>query len=295
MSAAHRDGSPHTSPFSPHDDHYSNEHSSRRRRTHDTPAYGRVHYPGDGYDFRRPVMSAAAGARDASVNGRRNDAPVIDLTDEDGAEESQGSERHTASTVSTDPGPAGSSRAQRLPRFGRPVIDVESSAEEEEHDTSHLPGANYLALPLARPTRPQFSGLRRPARLPSPPAGIDDVEFVEERPRSRPHTMSRQPTPATAAAPPARGPRSVTPYPTNIHQTIDLTEEDDDDIVLLNTQQRDWSESRPSKCNSCCRCTCSGRSRLWARRPNCQHVTRRRLEHWWEAHATASRYGGIRR
>ncbi|KAK3700770.1 hypothetical protein LTR37_015742 [Vermiconidia calcicola] len=246
MSATGRDDSS-ESLFLPHDDHYTNEQSSRRRRLHDPSQHHRVHYPGDGLDFRRPVMSSSAFPRDTNGNERRSNAPVIDLTAEDATQESRGSERHNTSRAAADAGTAGSSRAQRLPRFGRALIEIESSGDErEEHDTSNLPGASYLALPPLPPrTRPQYSHLRRPVRPPSPPANMDDVEFVEARPLSRPQTLSRQPTPGAATT--RGGPRSVTPYPTNMASTsaIDLTEEDDD-VVLLNARQREGANlARP--------------------------------------------------
>ena len=245
MSASHQDETP--------DDHYDNEHTPRRRRFHEH-SQRRIHYPGDGLDFRRPVMSASAAGREGSVNEGVGAAPVIDLTDEDGTEESQESERHATSSAGADvaaatTAAAGSSRAQRLPRYGRDIIDIPSSGEEEEEqDLSHLPGAQYLALPpmrTTRPHRPQFSSLRRPARPPSPPADMDDIEFLSARPVSRPRTMSRQTTPATAAAAPARGPRSVTPYPTNIHQPIDLTGDNDDDVMVTNIRQREGVNRDP--------------------------------------------------
>lgn len=180
-------------------------------------------------------MSTSAAPRESSVNEPRSQAPVIDLTDEDGTEESQGSEGQSTVVAEDGSGVAGSSRASRLPRFGRDVIDLESSGEEEEEDNSHLPGSNYLALPPRR-SRPHLSSLRRPARLPSPPRNMDDIEFLESRPRSRPLSTSRQPTPALDLR---RGPRSATPYPTHLHEPIDLTEDNDDDVVHLNTRTRE--------------------------------------------------------
>ena len=221
------------------DDHYASEHSSRRRRLALSPL-NRIHYPGDGLDFRRPVMStsaAAAPARDhtsrMNTNEGRSNAPVIDLTDEDGT----GGRSQGAASTASDMATAGSSRASRLPRFGANVIDIESliaeeeATEEEGREFDYLRG-NYLALPSARP---RFSSLRRPARPPSPPRDMDDIEFVEERTLSRPRTGSLAPTPAGPGAP---APRSVTPYPAGLDGPIDLTA-DDDEVVHLDTRQRD--------------------------------------------------------
>lgn len=261
MSASHGIDAAESS--APRDEHYTNEHSSRRRRLRtDTPepSFQRIRYPGDGLDYRRPVLSSAGnGTRDGSqVNGRhegaagegnvRTHATVIDLTDDDFTEESQTSERPAPAPVR--PAPAASSRAQRLPRFDRNIIDVEGVDDDEdlENNTStrNLPGANYLALPPRTAagtwTRPQFSSLRRPTRPPSPPAEMDEVEFVEARPRRG--ARIRQPSPRYMR-PPHRL-RSLTPYPDGLSEegVIDLTaEEDDDDVVLLNSRRREGSDN----------------------------------------------------
>ena len=238
MNASHRDDTP--DPFSGLlDEHYDNEQSSRRRRVNESPQSLRLppfHYPGDGLDFRRPVMSASSTARESTPNGRSNPV-VIDLTDEDGAQESQGSERPSRLAARSDRAVTGSSRAQRLPRWGRDLIDSPSSDDEdEEQDTSQLPGARYLALPGTR--RPQFSSLRRPPPEPSPPPDMDnDIEVLTSYriPRPRQRTASRRSTPALAQLQP---PRSVTPYPPNNSETIDLTQDDDEDVVHLGTAIR---------------------------------------------------------
>ncbi len=203
-----------------------------------------AHYAGDGFDFRRPVMSARGGYvrqdRDADINSNVR-APFIDLTDDDDMQDSPAGQLETPLSPT---GAVSGSRPQRLPRFGRNVLDSDNEEAEEYHPTSHLPGANYLALPQSRdPRRPMYSGLRRPARPPSPPADMDDVEFVEERaipqPRRRRSVADRQPTPGPNAGH-LNGPRSITPYPTGMsNEPIDLTADNDDDVVLLNARQRD--------------------------------------------------------
>lgn len=158
---------------------------------------------------------------------------VIDLTEED---DSQGTTSHATSTP-TMADTARSSRAQRLPRYGRNIIDMTSDGEEEHSEaTSSRPNfADYLPPPGHRNPRdhhPRISLLRRPQRHNTDASYMDDLEFVESRPRSRPQTVSRSNTPAVLPAQ-----RSVTPYPTGIHDTIDLTE-DDDDVVHLDTRTR---------------------------------------------------------
>ena len=236
MSASHRDDTPNPFPGLL-DERYDSEQSSRRRRFNESSRLPRLHYPGDGLDFRRPVMSASSTAREPNTNGRSNPV-VIDLTDEDGTQESQGSERASTSGMRNGRAATGSSRAQRLPRWGRDLVDSPSSGDEdEEQDTSQLPGARYLALPGSR--RSQYSTLRRPAPEPSPPPDMDDdIEVLTANtvPRPRQRTASRRSTPALAQL--RHPPRSATPFPTSLNEPIDLTQDDDEEVVHLETHQR---------------------------------------------------------
>lgn len=125
----------------------------------------------------------------------------------------------------------GNSRAQRPPRFGRNIIAIDDSSDDEERRTS---AARTTMRENGHPPRPQFAGLRRPGhvRQPSPPmAETEDFEITGERTASRPQTMSRQPTPNMAL------PRSFTPLPGQA--AVDLTQDDDDDVVHVNTTTRD--------------------------------------------------------
>lgn len=246
MSASHRESS--SDP--PRDTHYDSEHSSRRRRLRTDLPHLPIHYPGDGLDFRRPVMTTSVPHQRFEHESRtstRSRAAVIDLTDEDAVNERSESSEAPPRDFNL---PRGYPRAhaQRLPRFGRDVIEVDSSGEGEDEnegeelgeDLSNLPGANYLALPHRR-ARPHLSGLRRPARPPSPPTDMDDVEFLEERPRARPRAGERAGSRVSSLEPTRARilrERTVTPYPTGVGETIDLTEDNDDDIVHLNTRQR---------------------------------------------------------
>ncbi|KAK4540983.1 hypothetical protein LTR36_008352 [Oleoguttula mirabilis] len=154
-------------------------------------------YAGDGLDFRRPITSQ-------SRHSVTSAAPVIDLTEGDNAHDTGAEGTATAQ----------SSRARRLPRFGRELIEV---ADEPEPEPAFVPRPSLRV--------PQFAGLRRPARYrqPTPPGmdGDDDFEIVSERALSRP--ISRQHTPGV--------PRSITPYP------IDLT--NDDDVVITDSRIRE--------------------------------------------------------
>ncbi|KAK0362040.1 hypothetical protein LTR91_006899 [Friedmanniomyces endolithicus] len=187
--------------FLPYDDHYNNEHTTRRPRLALPPMLASpARYAGDGLDLRRPVMGNVTSAA----------APVIDLTEEEYT--------HNRTAGSLQP-LASSIRASRLPRFGgRDIVEPPSE-----------PGEHYRSVATRQP-RPQFSQLRRPARFvrtPVPGADIDDdLEIVSER------TLSRQASPVPVQ-------RSITPFPADLGSApfVDLTE--DDDVVLVGARQRD--------------------------------------------------------
>lgn len=150
MAASHRDETP-DSQSSLRDEHYNNEQSSRRRRLNSLPRPRMPHYPGDGLDFRRPVMSSSVNERERESEGR-SEPVVIDLTDEDATQTSQRSDRLNIPLRGSSRGEraaAGSSRAQRFPRWGHALIDSNSdSSDDEEEDNNnfnqlHLPGAGH--------------------------------------------------------------------------------------------------------------------------------------------------------
>jgi hypothetical protein len=153
-----------------------------------------------------------------------------------------------------------SSRAQRLPRFERNIIDLEDSEEEgPQHQPAQRPAQGQhmnrnqpmpfredlfmpqmemedadddsLFMPLAQ-TRPTTAGLRRPGfpRRPTPAMDLDDVEIVSSRPLSR--NPSRRATPAIFM--PGQG---AAQSPANdASLPIDLTADDDDDVIHTNTR-----------------------------------------------------------
>ncbi|KAK4505665.1 hypothetical protein PRZ48_003630 [Zasmidium cellare] len=227
MSNANRSPSP-DSLFVSEDDHYNNGHTSRRAQpTRLALPRTAPRFAGDGLDFRSPVMSEGGGP---NTGASRNTAMVIDLTEED---ESPDMAAH-APPAPAPAATASSSRAQRLPRYGRNIIDMTSDAEEEQtgasssrpHITDFIPPPSHR-----RDHHPRISLLRRPQRHNTDNSTMSDLEFVGTRPRSRPQSVTRSHTPAAPAQ------RSVTPYPTGIHDTIDLTE-DDDDVVHVDTRTR---------------------------------------------------------
>lgn len=229
MADDHRSTSP-DSLFVSEDEHYnSHENPPRRIRLPPLalPPRRLPHFPGDGLDFRRPVMSGSNGeARTQTPDAAST--PVIDLTDDNDVLPAPADEASTTTT-----------RIQRPPRFGRNVIDLESEADAEEEDhergsvavpNAHQPNYMNLFPPRQQPypqstslSHPQYSVLRRPQRN----STMDDVEFLEERPLSRSHTRRGADT--------TQSQRSITPYPAN--EPIDLTG-DDDEIVHMGTQPR---------------------------------------------------------
>lgn len=176
-------------------------------------------------------MSTAEVAGNNSMEQRSNQTTVIDLTEEDATRARQHTFTPSARTASHPHSGEGSSHVQRLPRFSRDVIDIDSDDEAEEHDTSQLPGRNYLAIPSRR-VRPQFANLTTPAPPPSPPREMDDVEFLAERPRSRPRSRSR--ISSVVMTPPRH--RSLTPYPRNAGATVDLTQDNEDEVMHVQTR-----------------------------------------------------------
>lgn len=209
--------------------HPSEEHhgDSQRRRLNSAlalPTRRPSHFVGDGYDYRRPIMSAGGGAGAAA---NRGPAAVIDLTHEDGT---RGQDRQATSTHDTE-AVAGSSRAQRLPRFARNIMDNAGEEDVGEHSTARTSTVSSILggyRALAHTDRhPHYSGLRQPHRQQSSYADMDELFLIGERPRSRRNTASRE---STAHALPA--PRSVTPYPTGLNDPIDLTGEDDEVVHL---------------------------------------------------------------
>lgn len=110
-----------------------------------------MRFPGDGFDFRRPVMSSPSG-------GGTGD--VIDLTNEPDSSPSRFTERQQGSDSATP-------RRRRLPRFGREIMDVvdlEDDDDEEEGERSN---------PAISDTSPEVEFVGSTTRtLPVPSSGI---------------------------------------------------------------------------------------------------------------------------
>jgi hypothetical protein len=194
-------------------------------------------------DYRRP-MPVVQQERERQEQG--SDLEVVDLLDDEGdlfvnQEEEEAVPAPVAAVAEEGSGHVRSRAAQRMPRFGRDIIDIASSDDEDDRPLMQRQPHNDLHLPHPQGqsehqsydprTRRTTSGLHRPGRIrgPSPPMDADEVQIVSSRPRSR--QQSRRATPTVAQ------PRSITPYPGNPHnETIDLTADDDDDIIVTRTR-----------------------------------------------------------
>lgn len=210
MTEAQRSRSPSHFPRLPqnpvYDPHYHNEHRARRARLRLPPLDPRNRFPGDGFDFRRPVMAPIEA--DRLENAQRNShTETIDLT--------RDAEPETVRSPSF-------SRAQRLPRYGRDIIDISSS--DDEGNTQPARTNTQTSRPLSRTRLPSLEFVREidsPLFVPQD----DDVQVLRSRPISR--LASRN----TSVMP------GVTDAGRDGSLLIDLTEDIDDDVTLV--------ESRP--------------------------------------------------
>lgn len=110
-------------------------------------------FQGDGYDFRRPVVSSSSNSN------------VIDLTDEDAGPSSAEPSQSQRPSV----------RPARPPRFGREIIDV----EEDGSETAEPPDSPEIQFVSSRRLDPPQR------RNPTPYLEVDDedeVEFLSENP-----------------------------------------------------------------------------------------------------------------
>ncbi|KAL1961689.1 hypothetical protein VTN77DRAFT_1327 [Rasamsonia byssochlamydoides] len=103
------------------------------------PPLPQTRYPGDGYDFRRPVMSTSSHTED-----------VIDLTNEPDSPPQQPSRNH---------GPGHRPRSHRPPRFGRnimaDVVDLEEEPDPPRRDDPPSSPEVQFVRATVRPPRPQ--------------------------------------------------------------------------------------------------------------------------------------------
>ena len=174
---------------------------------------------------------------------------VIDLTDEDRIDNQLQHEGaavtghiHSPPPQPVTSGASSSHAAGRLPRFGHNVIDIVDEDDEEiDRSPTQFPGSNYLALPNGRSaiSRPQYAGLRRPTRPPSSSQDMDEVQFLESRPRVHSVRSSHRP------ALPMPGRRNAAPNPSGNDMAIDLTVDDEDFTLLPHRSRGALNEAAP--------------------------------------------------
>lgn len=161
----------------------------------------RTRYPGDGLDYRRPVTTAAGGMSSA----------VIDLTSEDDTQSAWPAPEAFSAVASPEPGPSRANTRHRLPGIQLPEDREASRGPQQEHQqhNNHYPESRS----------------RYPLRASD--------------------TMDRRPSNSTLATSSRRLPRpwepaqrSITPHPTGASNTIDLTGDDDDDVVFTEVRPR---------------------------------------------------------
>ncbi|KAF2719773.1 PTPLA-domain-containing protein [Polychaeton citri CBS 116435] len=218
-----------TSAATPSIDQSSNDEQPVRQSNHvNSLVLPPIRYQGDGLDLRRPVMSTTA-------------AQVIDLTEDD-----RDLQRHSSAISSPQNSQAAiptRPREPRLPRFGRNIIDLDSEDDNlqrgtytDSHSGTHTTRPTHLTFETDPPHRihPRFSQLRRPHRRPTPAPEIESDEVVEVSSRAVSGQGRREQTLAELADLRMRG-EGAYPYT----DQIDLTAEEDDDVVELNSRPRD--------------------------------------------------------
>jgi len=250
---------PSASSQAPHgnDDHYNHYHNHQhppQRRRMESPwrqQPAQRHYPRDGFDFRMPVMSAQ---ETNNMDWTHHEQNTIDLTED----RHDHSLPHMRIALPPIPGerpadaPGSSSRTQRGPRFERNIINLDNSDEEDHthrqmHHHTHdnpLPGQSTaqdeesLFIPDTASAYPPYAGVgaqRRPTTSGLRPgymrnyptaAERDEIQVVASRSLSR--HPSRRSTPSL--------PRPYEAANNTGSATIDLTADDDDDVIHTSTR-----------------------------------------------------------
>ncbi|QIW95231.1 hypothetical protein AMS68_000749 [Peltaster fructicola] len=206
MTELHRSRSPsiHPHPHALYDEHYNNEHRSRRARLRLPPLDPSNRYLGDGFDFRRPIMATVDADRLEDARRRRNThSETIDLTREVEPEIRQ------SSPVT---------RTQRLPRYGRDIIDISSSDDESAAQSSRT---STHPQQTARSEQNHIPAVEPAEELDTLFVQDDDLEFL------RTESLSFQPSRNASVLPGATDGQS--PF-------IDLTEDAEDDLMLLESR-----------------------------------------------------------
>lgn len=156
------------------------------------------------YDYRRPVSTMGA-----------TNSTIIDLTEAD-------DDSNTHAQHHTEPHASSSSRPQRLPRFDREIIDLSTDTSPTTAERSSLVNDEEQGIrthPSSRRLPRSHMASHRghsPTSLRREPSS--DVVFVAEQPRSRPMTPAE--------------------VPQQNPDILDLTNDNDDDVVHVRTTGR---------------------------------------------------------
>ncbi|PGH03243.1 hypothetical protein AJ79_07438 [Helicocarpus griseus UAMH5409] len=154
----------------------NNPRPSTSQRQTLLPPLPRLRFPGDGYDYRRPVM-ATASAPTSSPPPPPQQENVIDLTDE------------PDNPPHTPPRQAG--RTSRPPRFGRnimaDVVDLEGESQNNDQQNLSSPEVQFLgaAVRPAEETRTN-GGERRNREAPPTLQGSSLVDMIRRIHRNGP-------------------------------------------------------------------------------------------------------------
>lgn len=202
-------------------------HHHRANPHHNGLALPSLHtrFPGDGLDYRRPVMS---GGDAGSAGAGSSSNMAIDLTEDDGNE--QENVRNTSAEAAREVG---------ITRHGRTGLGGALYGDTYHDASTRTPGlsiSSYLTRQREQRDRerehPRFSVLRHLTRQPS--ADMDDVEITNMRPRRRsPPAITRGSSPGAAPAQ-----VTATAFPPGRAEPIDLTSDNEDDVVLVDTRTR---------------------------------------------------------
>lgn len=230
MAENRRSSSPDSLFVSP-DPHYNNNaHPAQRQPPLALPptTAHRARYAGDGLDYRRPARTTAGMGSD-----------VIDLTSEDDSRSAR-IIRPEAPSAAATPEPGPSRTRQRLPNFpSRNIIDVESDLQHEGQEREAASQGGARAGPSGHHIgrTGHREGSREDHHFTAPHYPPRDIDMASRNRAAAAEPTRRLPRPWDGES----AHRSITPHPsTNAqgHATIDLTADDDDDVVFTEIRPR---------------------------------------------------------
>ncbi|KAK2865155.1 hypothetical protein FQN49_003856 [Arthroderma sp. PD_2] len=131
--------------------------SNSRPRLPPLPSLPQMRFPGDGFDFRRPIMSTRVSSPSSAFQTPQQE-DVIDLTQD------------SDPSLRTGRTPGGreearTNRASRGPRFGRnimsDVVDLEADSPPSSQQQASSPEVQFLGSSSLRPSAPQETARNR--------------------------------------------------------------------------------------------------------------------------------------